>query len=163
AAELNPRIAVADLDLDLEHEVAVGLLRGQELVLLQLPLGPPDDLAILDGEQRLVLRRDPTREVLAVEQRAKAAGLGLLTEGARPKRPGRKAGGAKEHQRREDWTHGSNHGRDPYLRPAMGTSAAPSTSPARDGRWRRAADRTRPDAGRLCRCRRGPSITESSR
>src|SRR4051794_12029343 len=43
-AELDARVAVLVLHLRLEHEVAIGLPRGQELVLLEVPLGPPDDL-----------------------------------------------------------------------------------------------------------------------
>src|SRR5439155_555891 len=76
AAELDPRVPAADLDLGLEHEVRVGLVGHEELVLLEVPLGPPDDLAVLDGEQVLVVGGDPPRQVLAVEQGLEVALLG---------------------------------------------------------------------------------------
>ena len=86
AAELDARVAVPELDLGLEHEIAIGLLGGQELVLLEVALGPADDLAVLDGEERLVVGRDPAREVLAVEQ---ALGLARLLPRAGRRRRGR--------------------------------------------------------------------------
>ena len=53
--ELDARVAVLELDLGLEDEVAVGLVGDEELVLLELAVGPADDLAVLDGEEALVV------------------------------------------------------------------------------------------------------------
>ena len=75
ATKLNARIAVPDLDLGLEHEVAIALVGRQEFVFLEgFVAGPADDLAVLDGEKRLVRRCDPTRQVLAVKERMEPAG-----------------------------------------------------------------------------------------
>ena len=50
-------------------EVAIGPVGDEELVFLEVALGAPDDLTVLDGEQGGIRRQHPAGEVFAVEER----------------------------------------------------------------------------------------------
>ena len=65
-----PELPFRNFTLAFSTKRAVRLLGGEKLVLLQVALGAPDDLAVFDHKQLLVRRRHPAAQVLAVEKSA---------------------------------------------------------------------------------------------